>query len=211
MENMQKGKFEYKRRQAPLSLSKTGVVLQTRRVHEVCGMAADTFAVMMAARLDGPLVWIGHEKQVSSLAPTALQDFLDPARMITVACQTRKETLWAAEQALRCGGAPGALVGVIIELNMGPDLTESRRLQLAAEAGRSLGLVLIGKAAQSSAAQTRWHCEALPDAGKWRWALQKNKSGPVGIWDVSWRADAQKGGEANGPSGDVHMVAAPAA
>jgi protein ImuA len=197
-----------------LSLSETGVVLQNGRVHEVCGSAADAFAVTIAARLMGPLIWIGGEKQVGSLSPTALQDFFDPARVLTVSCQTRKETLWAAEQALRCGGAAGAALGVIIEMNMGPNLTESRRLQLAAEAGRSLGLVLIGKRAQSSAAQTRWQCEALPQDASWKWSLQKNKSGPVGTWNVTWQQNGkqtEKRREANGPSGDVHMVAAPAA
>lgn len=207
---MQQGKVKYYRRQASLSLSQTGVVLQNGRVHEACGAAADAFAVVMAAKLSGPLVWIGRGAQVRSLAPTALQAFFDPRRLVIAGCESRKEILWATEQALRCGG----VAGVITEMGMGPDLKESRRLQLAAEAGRSLGLVVIGRAAQSSAAQTRWQCEALPCADakgeSWRWSLQKNKSGRTGTWDVSWQK-YKRSGEGDGPSGDVHMVAASAA
>lgn len=207
---MQQGNVKHYRRQASLSLSQTGVVLQNGRVHEACGTAADAFAVVMAAKLSGPLVWIGRGAQVRSLAPTALQVFFDPRRLVTAGCESRKEILWAAEQALRCGG----VAGVIVEMGMGPDLKESRRLQLAAEAGRSLGLIVIGRAAQSSAAQTRWQCEALPctDAKgeSWRWSLQKNKSGRIGTWHVSWQK-RKRSGEGDGPSGDVHMVAASAA
>jgi len=207
---MQQGNVKYYRRQASLSLSQTGVVLQNGRVHEACGTAADAFAVVMAAKLSGPLVWVGRGAQVGSLAPTALQAFFDPRRLVTAGCESRKEILWAAEQALRCGG----VAGVIVEIGMGPDLKESRRLQLAAEAGRSLGLIVIGRAAQSSAAQTRWQCEALPRTDtcgqSWCWSLQKNKSGRIGTWHVSWQAH-NKGRQGDGPSGDVHMVAASAA
>ncbi len=207
---MQNDRFNTHRRVRPVHLSDTGVILQNGRVHEACGTAADAFAVVVAAKLDGPLVWIGRGGQISSLAPTALQAFFDPARLVTAMCESRKQVLWATEQALRCGG----VAGVICEMGMGPDLKESRRLQLAAEAGRALGLVLIGRAAQSSAAQTRWQCEALPvqdqTGESWRWSLQKNKAGRTGTWHVSWRSGRDRR-EANGASGDVHMVAASAA
>ncbi len=184
--------------------------LQRGRVHEVMGQACDSFAVMMAAKIAGPIVWIGRARDVGSITPTALKNFIDPTRIVLTEGANRKEVLWAAEQVLRSKGA--ALT--ITELHIGPDLRESRRLQLAAEEGRGLGLILIGRRAQSSASQTRWICEpqmrrgdVANDArapGPWIWEITKNKSGPVGRWSVKWI-----GGE--NETHNVHMVSATAA
>jgi len=192
------------------------ISLACGRVHECLGDAADSFAVVLAARTRGAVIWIGRGRDVGSLAPMALTGFFDPARLILTECASRSEILWATEQALRAGGA-----GLVVsQMGLGPNLRESRRLQLAAEQGGALGLVLIGRRAQSSAAQTRWHCTAqmtlgdpVPGKGKgqgaapWIWELTKNKSGPVGRWAAHWR---QMKGESDAP-GHVHLVAAIAA
>lgn len=187
----------------------SSIVLKTAHVHEVCGSATDVFAAVIASQIEGPLVWIGRLNQIASLTPSALLNFFDPTRLVTVACQNRKEILWSAEQALRCGGASG----VIIELDTGPNLKESRRFQLAAEAGNALGIILISRSAQSSAAHTRWQCDAISknennkQGASWNWQLHKNKSGPVGKWDVRWEAPSTKGG-GNAKKGYVHMATA---
>ena len=124
--------------------------------------------------------------------------FFDPARLITCGCISRKEILWSTEQALRSRGAGF----VVAELRQGPNLHESRRLQLAAEAGRTVGLILIERGAQSSASQTRWHCEPAKEE-QWRWQLIKNKAGRLGTWTVEWK---ERGHE----KGYVHMVSASA-
>jgi len=195
--------------EAPIRLSDT-LSLERGRVHEVMGAARDSFAVTLGAKLSGPIVWIGRGRDIGSLTPNALRAFIDPRRIVLTEGTTRKEILWAAEQVLRSKAADL----VVIQLALGPDLTESRRLQLAAEqngaAGGIVGLVLIEKRAQSSAAQTRWTCETLTVSEKdcshhWLWEITKNKSGPVGRWRVRWTGDIY------GTSGDVHMVAASAA
>jgi len=184
--------------------------LQRARVHEIIGAASDSFAVMIAAKLTGPIVWIGRARDVSSLAPTALKSFIDPTRIVLTEGTSRKEVLWAAEQVLRSKGA----TLTVIQLKLGPDLRESRRLQLAAEQGRGLGLILIEKRAQSSAAQTRWRCEPqiIPRktandtelTGQWLWEITKNKSGPVGRWSVKWKGGTHA-------ANNVHMVSTAAA
>jgi len=184
--------------------------LQRGRVHEILGTASDSFAVMMATKVTGPIVWIGCRRDVGTITPTALKSFIDPTRVVLTEGTSRKEVLWAAEQVLRSKGA--ALT--IIQLSLGPDLKESRRLQLAAEQGRGLGLILIEKRAQSSAAQTRWTCEPTLSmntpandtalTGQWLWELTKNKSGPVGRYAVKWRGGTDA-------THNVHMVSAPAA
>lgn len=183
-----------------------GLTLKRGRVHEITGRAADSFALIVASKLSGPIVWIGQARDVGSLMPMALGEFIDPSRMLLTEGINRKEVLWAAEQVLRCKAA-GL---VVIQLRIGPDLYESRRLQIAAEQGGGLGVILIDRLAQSSAADTRWNCRPLAanDAHlseRWIWSLTKNKSGPTGQWQVT-----RKGGQ-DAQAHFVHMVAESAA
>lgn len=175
---------------APLALARG-------RLHEALGEGADSLALAAAAGAAGPLVWIGLKRDMASLAPTGLQGFADPARFLLVSGQDRSELLWAAEQALRARAAPC----VILELKDGPDLRESRRLQLAAGESGALGLVLVRGQARTSAAETRWQCDAAPGGG-WTWICTKRRRGPPGAWHVSWK------GRSHAP--DLVALAAPA-
>lgn len=179
-------------------------------MHEVSGDSADMFAVLTASKLSGPIIWIGLSRDIGSLAPTALQDYIDPARVILTEGISRSEVLWAAEQALRATCAEC----VIIELSGGPNLRESRRLQIAAEEGGGIGLILIQGRAHTSACETRWHCEAS-NAGQnsWTWSLTKNRKGELGAWQVRWtqpKADSQESGGAY-EAGVIHLASAAAA
>lgn len=175
------------------------IALRTGRIHEVAGDAADMIAVRSAACTKGPVIWIAPHRAIGTLAPTGIQDFIDPQRLILIGIVSRDEALWAAEQALQtCSGA-----AVIAELWNGPDLRESRRLQIAAETAGSIGVLLITGEARNSAAETRWQASSLAEGG-WRWSCEKDKRGPGGAWEVHWQGDR------NGPDA-VHMAAAPAA
>jgi len=175
-----------------------GLSLARSRVHEVTGRAADGFILSVLGSAKGNVIWTGRQGRIASLCPLAMNRFFDPARLITCGCISRKEILWSTEQALRSRGAGF----VVSEMRQGPNLRESRRLQLAAEAGRTVGLILIERGAQSSAAQTRWHCEPA-EGEQWSWQLIKNKAGRRGTWQVKWK---ERGDE----KGYVHMVSASA-
>jgi len=157
------------------------IQLSKGRVHELLGDSAFMFAALAVSRLKGPVIWAGLPQAVRTVAPTGVQDFFDPARLILTTGVSRTEILWAAEQALRARCAPC----VIAEIQDGPDLKESRRLQIAAEEYGALGLILVHRAPQTSAAETRWHCQAAPGGG-WDWACIKNKRGRGGRWHVTW-------------------------
>ncbi len=174
-----------------------GLSLARARVHEVTGPAADGFVLSVLGSAKGNIIWTGRQGRIAALCPLAMTRFFDPARLITCGCISRKEILWSTEQALRSRGASF----VVAEMRQGPSLRESRRLQLAAEAGRTAGLILIEKSAQSSASQTRWYCEPAQDE-MWQWQLIKNKAGQLGCWTVQWK---EKGGH---EKGYVHMVSA---
>ena len=106
------------------------------------------------------------------------------------------DLLWCVDEALR--SVPVSLV--IAEPSSPLALTVGRRFQLAAEAGRTTGLMLIRQDAGSNATETRWNCELLPataaDSTLQRWALNTNKKGTLANWIVNW----------NGTSAAFHMV-----
>ncbi|MFD1912276.1 hypothetical protein [Halodurantibacterium flavum] len=139
--------------------------------------------------------------------PQALPEGL-AARLQIVRAPSETELLRAAEEILR---EPG-VAAMIAEPQKPLSLKAGRRLQLAAEAGKTLGLLLTGSAGGSAAVETRWHCAPLArpmterlaenhctrkeitspqvaragDSTLHRWALIKNKSGTLGEWDLRW-------------------------
>lgn len=162
--------------------------LQKGRIHEVMGPARASFAGIVAGATLGSIIWIGRDKTIRSIHPDTLSQFFAPGRMLSINCLSRKEILWAGEQALQAQEA-GC---VVLELALGPNLTESRRLQLAAEEGGGIGLVLIDTRAQTSSAQTRWQCRSLPtekieNLPEWEWRLTKDKAGRAARWQVNWK------------------------
>lgn len=161
-----------------------GLELRMRRVHEVTGPAADMFAVLSAAKRSADIVWIGLGRDMSTLCPLGLERFLSVESLIIVEAVSRGEILWAADQVLRAGGG----FTVIIDMPDALSLKESRRLQLAAEQGGGLGLLILRGPAGSSAAQTRWRCAPLSsDDAAWRWQCVKGKNGEAGVWQVQYR------------------------
>ena len=151
--------------------------LQWGATHEVLGAGADRFALNALAQAHSlqsahPPVWIGRPRDVRTLRPEALAPWLPPASLTLVEAKRRADILWAAEQVLR---APAQAL-CVVQLDQGPTLSESRRLQVAAEVGGALGLVLIARRAHSSTCQTRWEC--CPKT----WRLTKNKAGSLGAW-----------------------------
>lgn len=165
------------------------------RVHEAEGRGRRAFALFQAVRHQGPLVWIlpSHVPELPMLR--GLPEGVG-VRLHLIRPEGEVDLLWCVEEALR--SVPIALV--IAEPEKPLSLTAGRRLQLAAEAGRTTGLMLTRQDAGSNATETRWRCEALPspspDSTLHMWSLIKNKRGTLGDWTVDW----------NGASALVHMV-----
>lgn len=155
------------------------------RTHEVQGPGAQVFAAVLAGALGGPVLWVRPPHGLDPLHPPGLVRFCDPSALLFAAAPNPTEVLAVAEEALRSG----AVMAVFFEVTKPLSLTAGRRLQLAAEAGQSLGLALISEGMGSPAAETRWHCAPLlapEDSTLWRWSLIKNKSGTIDSWDLRW-------------------------
>ena len=125
------------------------------------------------------------------LNPIGLQTYCDPDRILIGKCGNAVDVLAMTEEALRSG----AVSLVIAELTKPLTLTAGRRLQLAAEAGSSTGLMIVRNGMGSNATQTRWCITPTyspDDSTRMKWELKKNKSGTLRDWRVLWNDEAHR-------------------
>ena len=165
--------------------------------------AATGFAAVLLSRIARhrarPVLWIGPDD--GPYAPGLATFGLSSEHLLTARIRRPADRLWALEEAMRPtadGPALSAVLGQVDRLN----LAASRRLQLAAEAGRVTLLLLrtTGTPLRTSAAVTRWRVGSLgsapataePGLGDpaWRVDLTRCRGGRPGAWSVSWTGAA---------------------
>jgi protein ImuA len=167
-------------------------------LHEIAGAApglgddaaATLFAAALAARRalegEGTILWALARRDL--FAPGLAQAGLAPERVLYAECRRDEEVLAVMEEGLRHGG----LAAVVGEVGRCP-MAATRRLQLAAEEGDAMALMLKrwrrsgeDPLGLPSAAVTRWRVacvpsEPLPVAGigrpRWRLALTRQRGG----------------------------------
>jgi len=168
--------------------------LRLDALHEIAGASADMaddcaatlFMAGIAARAWGPVLWAVRRRDL--FAPGLSQVGLDPKRLIYAEAADDAELLAIMEEGLRHRGL-GAVIGEARRVAM----PATRRLQLAAEGGRTIALLLKRHAredadplAAPSAAVTRWRVgcapsSPLPVAGvgraRWKLALARQRGG----------------------------------
>ncbi|MEM7505305.1 MAG: hypothetical protein AAF415_01065 [Pseudomonadota bacterium] len=161
------------------------------RVHEACGSGATVFAACLFSALGGNALWLRERWQSERVNPAGFALYSDPKNILFAEPETHRDMLAVAEEALRSG----ALSLVVAETSQPLDLTAGRRLQLAAQAGETRGLLLIPEGMGSNAAETRWRCQPRfhdQDDTRQNWALIKNKSGQCGNWSLRWDPQARQ-------------------
>jgi len=194
------------------------------------------FAAALAGRAQraraAPVIWIAPRLpgRESLYGPGLLSFGLNPADLVIVRVASdsdfTKTALWAMEEALRAP-AVGVVCAEIEEI----DLTSSRRLQLAAEAGGGLGLLLRPVSRNSSeetalpptASVSRWRISALPGAPaeetwlparlpgrpRWKAELLRVRGGRPKTWQLEWRDDGHDtdtGRNSSQPAGGFALV-----
>lgn len=145
-----------------------GLGLSSSRVHEFCGPARVTLAVLLMGQMKGPVIWVLPGWQAERLYPDGIMPLADPGRLILVRARRPEDMLWAAEEALKSGAAPL----VVAELPQPPGLTPVRRLHLAAEAGTEaarhagrgpvLGVLLTPGDGGAAGVESRWRMDFAP-------------------------------------------------
>jgi protein ImuA len=147
--------------------------------------AATLFMAGIAARAWGPILWVVRRRDL--FAPGLYQAGLSPERVLYAEARDDAELLALMEEGLRHRGL-GAVIGEVKRATMGA----TRRLQLAAEGGRTIALLMRRHPREDadplgapSAALTRWRITSAPSApsrhgmGRARWtvALERQRGG----------------------------------
>ncbi|MDU8942137.1 hypothetical protein RXV90_01960 [Rhodophyticola sp. MJ-SS7] len=181
--------------------------LQTGRVHEACGPARHTLALILAQLTAGPVLWIRPLKARYTLNGVAIAEWIDPGRLVFLMGKRPEDMFWAMEEALRDGHVPL----VVADLSETPELTPVRRLHLAAEAGAGamgesppLGLLLTPGQEGTPGIETRWYFSSAhgpetkqantsaPRGATWRLERLRARTLPPAAWEVSLRAPATR-------------------
>lgn len=164
--------------------------LPSTGLHEVCGSGAFGWAVALAGRVlaerYGGLLFLGPPGCLAVYPPGLLRFGIASDRVLIGEAKTEKDRLWALEEALRSG-----CFAAVLAVADSHDLTVSRRLHLAAEAGESMALLLC-RTGGASAALTRWDVAPIPGDGTpiWRVSLRRCRGGRPADFIAGWDHDA---------------------
>ena len=177
--------------------------LRLDALHEVAGegagwgddAAATLFMAGIAARVARSVLWVVRARDL--FAPGLYQAGLDPARVLYAEARDDAELLALMEEGLRHRGL-GAVVGEAKRVST----AATRRLQLAAEGGGTVALLLKrpGREGAREGARDGADPFGLPSAAATRWRISGAPSAPVpwnGLGRACWRLSCvrQRGGE----------------
>lgn len=133
----------------------------------------------------GLTVWVGRRTWASSWL---IAQTVGVEACLFVDAHRPEERLWAIDQALRCAG-----VASVVGDATGLDLGASRRLQIAAETGKTLGLLTrpVWERDVLSASMTRWLVSpVVGERPGWRLSLSRARGMVTEgcVWEVWWDA-----------------------
>ncbi|MEM9716640.1 MAG: hypothetical protein AAF826_08990 [Pseudomonadota bacterium] len=165
------------------------ITLLPARAHEFCGPSRRSLALMLAARMEGPVYWIVSHWETDQLHAPGVTQFINPSRIRFVRPKRLEDLLWCTEEVLRAGCIPL----VITELPEPPPLTPVRRLHLAAENAEHTGqaplsILLTTGNGGAQGIESRWHMTPKHriDQIEWRLTRRRARMAPEASFDVTW-------------------------
>lgn len=165
------------------------MALTPARLHEFCGPARHMAAMLAAAATQGPVFWIAPDWAADRLNPDGMVALVGPERFTFLSPRQPIDLLWCLEEVLRSGAVPLA----VAELPDLPNLTQVRRLHLAAETGAAegsgapLGLILTPGEGGAPGVESRWHMAPAHTPGRLGWTLSRRRARtlPPATWAVT--------------------------
>ena len=163
-------------------------------IHEVKGASlahAIAFSAALSSRIareEGNVLYIAPDR---SLHPLGLLPYgVNLAQLLHISPKRSQDLAWTVMEALRCPE-----VSSVIALLNGLNLTESRRLQLAAEASGATGFFFgLANSAPIASPFTRWRISSVSgkstekfDEPVWAIDLLYCRGGRPGRWVLKWR------------------------
>lgn len=169
-----------------------GIALALGRAHELCGPSRRTLALMLAARMEGPVLWISQGWRGLRLHSDGIAPLFNPGRLLLVDVAREDDMLWVMEEALRTGAAPLVVADIAAAL----PLTPVRRLHLAAETGAEkaneppLALLLTAGEGGCQGVESRWTMAPGPGwaadrTACWNLARLRSRLEPPGGWRLA--------------------------
>lgn len=125
--------------------------------HEFFGEFALYFALMQLAQAKYQVIWLEPQKAADYLYPHALVNLgINLHKVNFVAYQNQHQALWVIEEALRSGAVQYIIANGLKQ----PNLLQSKRLNMAAQKGKSKAFILLNGISQNAnSAMTRWQID----------------------------------------------------
>ncbi|WP_420549578.1 ImuA family protein [Curvivirga sp.] len=161
--------------------------IPSHAVHAINGPAALFFLLrLLSVPLTGQtILWCRSAKaREVPYGPALLEYGLNPEDILFVQCDNMQDLLWSYEEALKSR----AIRIAVLEPEAVINLIESRRLQLAAEIGGSIGFLLSQNpdyVSRANALFSRWYISPLPTAGNYQIDLQRMRNTSPKMWQVT--------------------------
>ena len=163
--------------------------LAWNRVHECKGASKIIFALWLAQKVKGTILWINEAHNQQTLNPDGIYPYVNPARFLFANIRHKEDILWCTEEAMRYAACPLIIVNIS---SFNPGLTPIRRINLAGGKTKENVMVILLTSDKHEGVQgveTRWNMEPIHDdtnlKRKWRLQRLKARMAPPKLWAIS--------------------------
>ena len=163
--------------------------LAWNRVHECKGPSKIVFALWVAQKVKGIILWIDEAHNQQTLNPDGIYPYVNPAKFLFANIRRKEDILWCTEEAMRYAACPLIIVNIS---SFNPSLTPIRRINLAGGKTKENVMVVLLTSEEYEGVQgveTRWHMAPIHDDinlnRKWRLERLRARMAPPKFWSVS--------------------------
>ena len=163
--------------------------LAWNRVHECKGASKIIFALWLAQKVKGTILWINEDHNQQALNPDGIYPYVNPAQFLFANIRRKEDILWCTEEAMRYAACPLIIVNIS---SFNPGLTPIRRINLAGGKTKENVMVILltsDKYEGIQGVETRWNMAPIHDdtnlKRKWRLQRLKARMAPPKLWAIS--------------------------